>query len=55
LLLLASEKGLTSKRQIWDRIRGTKSVKVSALSELIENGVVTERDGLWRLSSEVGQ
>lgn len=55
LLLLASEKGLTSKRQVWDRMKGTKSVKVTALSELIEAGTVREHEGAWRLSSEVGQ
>lgn len=55
LTLLASEHGLTSKTQVWNRISGTKGVKVKALKELEESSLVVEHGGAWRLASEVAE
>jgi hypothetical protein len=56
LLVLAAEKDLRSKEAVYRRIHGTKTVKLNALAELLEEGLVTlTPEGTYRLTSEVGQ
>lgn len=55
LLLLAQERGLPSKVQIYNRIGGSKPIQVKGLAELVEENLVVEHNGAWRLASEVSQ
>lgn len=55
LMLLGVERDLRSKDDIYRRIHGTKSVRVGALKELLEHGLVATHDGHYRLCSEVSQ
>ena len=53
IMLLASEKDLRSKDAVYSRIRGSKGMRVAALKELLEAGLVVVDAGVYRLGSEV--
>lgn len=53
--LLRREHDLRSKTEIYRRIHGTQSVRVNALKEQVERGVVVELAGVFRLAPGVGQ
>jgi hypothetical protein len=53
VILLGEQKDLTSANAVCNRVRGTKSLKLAALRELQETGLVVVHDGCLRLASEV--